>query len=153
MFDVRLSVSIERQGWKDRFQTTPAPSRFSPTNSYRADFKPHKRKPRGVLSYHYICNLSHSKRWMSNNFEKYSIRAPRMRSWVFVCRLAVVTPFNPIELSTLVFPLVGSGERRTQTLQITKIRRFQPQRLPQTTLQVIKIHFLDLDFIEIMFRC
>ena len=37
---------------------------------------------------------------------------------------------SEMELSTLVFQLVRSGERRTQTLQITKIGRSQPQGLP-----------------------
>lgn len=40
--------------------------------------------------------------------------------------------------------LVCSGERWTQTLQITKIPRFQPQGWPQTTLQVKILGFFGL---------
>ena len=87
-----------------------------------------------------------------------------MRGWIFVCR----PPFAPPWLDdqkqsstqrgancrrhTHVFLLVRSGERQTQTLQITKIRRFQPQGSLQTTLQVKYLDILDLDFTEIMWK-
>ena len=48
----------------------------------------------------------------------------------FLVKTSSILERSEIELSTLVFLLVRSGERRTQTLQITKIGRSQPQGLP-----------------------
>ena len=80
LFDVHLSVPIERQGWKARFRIAPSSSRFSPTNAHRAGFKSRTRQAETqrfpIIPLH-LKSVQNSKRKTSNNIEKSSIRSSK----------------------------------------------------------------------------